>query len=179
MFGAATILAGCGAQEKFESVGADLGPTTAPTASTVPAPVLIPYVGEGFTILLPGPGELERETSTGADKFVYTTVTEKRSGHLFSITYFPRPRGFDQDLAARRMEVTGGTLADLRTISFKGFPGRDFRLAKVDATDGLRTQFQRSLLVKGRIYLVGARYPDGLTAPPDLFRQVVDSLTFT
>ena len=180
---AGLLLVGCSSQETFEPVGPNLSPaTTAPqTPRAVSPPALVPYVGDRFTILLPGPGLVEKDIANqGAAPVEYTTVTGKSPGHSYSVTYFARPQGFDQDDQARKAaEVSGGTLVDLRSVSFKGHRGRDFRIAQVKTNEGMITFFNRSLLVKGRIYLVQATYGGDVTAAPDLYRQVVESLTLT
>lgn len=181
---AGLFLVGCSPKENFEPVGPDPGgASSAPlTSTTTSPPALVPYVGNGFSILLPGPALVEKETTNlGTAPAQYTTVSEKSSGNLYSLTYFARPPGFDQDDQARKMaEASGGTLADLRTVRFKGSPGRDFRIAQVKTKDGMITFFNRTLLVKGRIYLVQAVFQGGeVTVAPDPYSQVVESLTFT
>ncbi len=115
----------------------------------------------------------------GATPVEYTTVTAKVGSDPWSVISFARPPGFDQDDQAQKVaEATGGTMADLRTVTFKGFRGRDFRVTQVKTIEGMSTIFNRSLLVKGRIYLVQAFLGGDQSTPPDAYRQVLESLSF-
>ena len=179
---AGALLAGCTSQERLRSASPEIGTATtaAPAPTTTSPPALVPYAGDGFTILLPGPAVVEKGTANqGATPVEYTTVTAKVGSDPWSVTSFVRPPGFDQDDQARKVaEATGGTMADLRTVTVKGFRGRDFRVTQVKTIEGMSTIFNRSLLVKGRIYLVQAFLGGDHSTPPGVYRQVLESLSF-
>lgn len=106
---AGVLLAGCTSQERLRSVSPELG------TATKAAPALVPYAGDGLTILLPGPAVVEKRTANqGATPVEYTTVTAKLGSDPWSVISFARPPGFDQDDQAQKMaEATGGTMAEL------------------------------------------------------------------
>lgn len=123
---------------------------------------------------------VEKRTANQATTPVeYSTVTAKVGSELWSVSSFARPPGFDQDDQAQKVaEATGGTMADLRTVTFMGFRGRDFRVTQVKTIEGVNTIFNRSLFVKGRIYLVQVFLGGDHSTPPGAYRQVIESLSF-
>ena len=183
---AALVLAGCGAEDKVRpTVSPDVGPSStisvSPATTATTAATLVPYVGDGFTILLPAPVELEKETvQTAAGPIEANIVTAPQGDNLYGVTSADTGvRPFDLDNAARESASrAGGPLTDLRRITYKGHPGREFR---VPVTKGPETAtlFARAVLVKKRVYIMNAIYPGALTAPPPLYRQMVESLTFS
>jgi hypothetical protein len=177
---AALLLTGCAAEEKFSEVGPDLGLATtavpATTATTLPA--LVPYAGDGFSISLPGPAKVDKQTTPSANGPIEVTIaTVEGKDNAYGVAYNSVPTGkADLDAAARgTAEGVKGTLTDVKTVTYKGHPARDFRVAK--AQNGLATVFARVLFVKKRIIIVQAVFGGDLTAPPnDLYQQVLASL---
>jgi len=101
--------------------------------------------------------------TSGVDAYnvSYNTVTAKRP---------------DLD-AVTRASATGaqGTLADVRSVTFKGFTGRDYRVANAH---NQVTVFVRVLLVGKRIFQIqGAFEGDFATPPDDRYHQVLESFT--
>lgn len=173
----AVVLAGCGgAASKFEAVGSELDAPS--TATTVPA--LVPYVGDGFSVSLPGPAKVDKQTTQSAAGPIEVTfvIASQGASNAYSVSHNAVPAtGFDLDAAATGA-ATGvqGNLADVRPVTYKGYQGRDFRVTKVK---GRATVFGRVLLVKKRAFFVQAVLDGDQSAPPDLYRQVIESLTFS
>ena len=173
---------GAGAEEEFVPVGRDLGaptPTTAAPPTTLPP--LAPYAGGWFTIALPGEATVEKETAeTAAGPAEVTIAQVSGSGYGYSVAYGVVPgSGFDLNGAARgAANAVQGQVTDLSPVTYKGNKGLDYRVA--DAKGGQATLFARVIQVKRRYLQVQAVFEGRLSAPPnDLYRQVLESLTFT
>jgi len=145
------------------------------TTTTAPA-ALVPFAGEGFTISLPGQGAVQKKTiPSAAGPIELSLVTVTRGFDAYNITYNTvAARRPDLDAAARgAASGAQGTLTDVRPVTYKGFTGRDFRVAR--AHNDI-TVFVRILIVKQRLFQIQGAFQGDLTAPPDgLYQQVLAS----
>jgi hypothetical protein len=188
---ATVLLAGCGgAEDTFAPVGPDVGtpetalsPTTltattlAPTTTAPPA--LVRYVGDGYTISLPGKGELQKQTvqtpAGPVEASIVMVDLGDDSGYSVVSNAVPAS-GWDLDGAARGAATSAeGTLSDVSKVTYKGSTGRDYRISRAQDQ---RTIFSRMLIVKKKSILVQAVLNGDLRTPPPTYTQVLESLTF-
>jgi hypothetical protein len=177
----AVALAGCGSKASKSTAAASPG-STAPATTKAPAgPHLVTYQGEGFTVGLPGSPDKQQQTKqTAAGPVTVTILTVSQGQRAFALAYnaIPSTASYDLDAAAKgTVSGTGGALTDVKTISFKGNQGRDYRIT--GAGGGKGTAFGRILLVGSRLFQLEAVVAGGdvKTAPPE-YPAMLDSLTF-
>ena len=199
---AAILLTGCRAHDTFVAVAADIEPppttagaptaapvtTASPVATAAPTapppaarPGLVPYSAGWFTISLPGPGEVDRQTvpsAVGPIELTIVSVITSTSG--YGVAYNVAPlSSIDLDGAARGAAAgVRGKLTEVKPITYKGRPARDFRV--VGAQGGVATVFGRVIDVNQRALQIQAVFKGGnLNAPPDgVYSQVLASLRF-
>ena len=184
LIAAAVALSSCGvgAEDAFVPVGSEVGsptPTTAAPPTTLPA--MTPFAAGWFTIALPGQATVDKETAqTAAGPAEVTIAHVAGSDWGYSVAYSTIPgSSFDLNGAAQgAASGVQGRLTDLSPVTYKGNKGLDYRVA--DAKGGKITVFARVIQVKKRYLQVQAAFEGRLDVPPnDLYRQVLESLTFT
>jgi hypothetical protein len=178
-------LAGCGSKGAKPTAAASAGSaatTKAPPANAASVGAhLISYQGDGFTVGLPGSPDKQQQTKqTAAGPVTVTILTVAQGQRAFALAYnaIPSNGTFDLDAAAKAaVGGEGGALTDLKTISFKGSEGRDYRITGVGGGQG--TAFARILLVANRLFQLQAVVPGGnvQTAPPE-YPAMLASLSF-
>ena len=139
--------------------------------------------GDGFTIAMPGRPKPETITAQSAAGPVRITAYITEGGSEgFSMSVLTVPEGVTGDLDGAvegAASSVNGTLQDVRTVRFQGFPARDARITGAKDSHGNRgTVFARVILAHGRVFqLQFVTSAADLEAPPAQYTTFVSSLT--
>ncbi len=192
LVGAALVLAlgGCTAVVPGTGTLAGSVPSTVAASPTVRTPSgsgsgragLVRFRGNGFSILLPGaPARDEVPVTAAGGKITVTahllTVEIDRShGYAFAYADYPQHAALTLEGAVRGAAAkVGGTAVDIKAVTYRGAPGRDFR---VESANGF-TLFSRILVVDRRMYqLEFVEQGFAGTVPPAQFITIERSLRF-
>ena len=139
--------------------------------------------GDGFTIAMPGTPKPETITAqTAAGPVRITAYITEGGSEGFSMSVLKVPKGVTGDLDGAvegAASSVDGTLKDVSSRRFQGFPARDARITGAEDSNGNQgTVFARVILANGRVFqLQFVTSGADVKAPPAQYTTFVSSLT--
>jgi hypothetical protein len=148
-------------------------------ASTKPISTL---KGDGFTVAMPGhpkPETINAQTAGGPVRITAYITEGGEEGYSMSVLRIPQGVRGDLDGAVKGAATSvGGTLKDVKKLSFQGFPARDARITGAEDSQGNKgTVFARVIRANGRIFQL--QFVTGgadVTSAPKQYTAFVSSL---